>query len=132
MGPDSEEVEVTHGYPTKVWRQSNRSEREAVELYWISDSRDATRLLQFGSRRGLISDALAKLDLEESISAAIDAIKKACENLGAVSELQALMQSAGSQLRAFILAGAKPYGRRHCLDRARCAQAIAASTGICW
>jgi len=107
---DSEEIEVTHGYPTKAWRQSNRSERDAVELYWISDSRDASRLLQFGSRKGMISDALAKLDLEASISAAIDAMKDACEKLGTVPELDALMQNAGSQLRAFIQAGMKPYG----------------------
>lgn len=108
--PDAEEVEVTHGYPTKAWHQSKRSERDAVELYWISDSRDATRLLQFGSRRGLITDALAKLDLEKPISAAIDDIRKACEKLGAIPDLQALMQSAGSQLGTFIPAGKKPYG----------------------
>lgn len=108
--PDAEDVEVTHGYPTKAWHLSKRSERDAVELYWISDGRDATRLLQFGSRRGLITDALTKLDLEKPISAAIDDIKKACEKLGAVPDLQALMQSAGSQLRTLIPAGMKPYG----------------------
>lgn len=108
--PDAEDVEVTHGYPTKAWRPSNRSERDAVELYLVSDSRDATRLLQFGSRRGLITDALAKLDLEKPTAAAIDEIKQACEKLGATPELQALLQSAGSQLRTFIPAGTNPYG----------------------
>ena len=107
---DVEEVEVTHGYPTKAWRSSNRSERDAVELYWISDSRDAARLFQFGSRRGLIANALDKLDLEKPISDAMDEIKKACEKLGAVPDLQTLMQSAGAQLRSFIPAGMKPYG----------------------
>jgi predicted ATP-dependent endonuclease of OLD family len=108
--PDAEDVEVKHGYPTKGWRQSNRSEREAVELYSISDSRDASRLLQFGARRGLIPDALAKIDLEKAISTAIEDIEEACENFGATPELQALLQSAGSQLRTFIPAGTNPYG----------------------
>jgi hypothetical protein len=108
--PDAEEVEITHGYPTKAWRQSNRSERDAVELYSISDNRDATRLLQFGSRSGLMKDALAKLDLQAQISAAIDEIADACEKLGAVPELDGLLQSAGDRLRTFIPAGVKPYG----------------------
>lgn len=108
--PDAEEVEVTHGYPTKAWHPSKRSERDAVELYWISDSRDATRLLQFGVRRGLITDALAKLDLEKPISAAIDDIKKVYEKLGVVPDLQALMEGAGSQLRTLMPAGMNPYG----------------------
>jgi AAA domain, putative AbiEii toxin, Type IV TA system len=108
--PDAEEVEVTHGYPTKGWRSSNRSERDSVELYSISDNRDATRLLQFGLRRGLITAALTKLDLKEPISAAINGIKEACEKLATAPELQALLQSAGSQLRTFIPAGMKPYG----------------------
>ena len=107
---DAEEVEVKHGYPTKAWRPSNRSERDAVEMYSISDSRDASRLLQFGARRGLIPDALAKIDLEKPISTAIADIEKACENFGATPELQALLQSAGSQLRTFIPASTNPYG----------------------
>ena len=108
--PDAEEIEITHGYPTKAWRQTKRSERDAVELYWIPDSRDATRLLQFGSRTGLITDAIAKLDLDKPISAAIDDIEKACEKLAAIPDLQALMQNAGSQLRTLMPAGLKPYG----------------------
>jgi predicted ATPase len=107
---EAEEVEVKHGYPTKAWRQSNRSERDAIELYSISDNRDASRLLQFGSRSGLIRDALANLDLQAPISAAIAEITDACQKLGAVPELDALLQSAGSQLRTFIPAGLKPYG----------------------
>jgi ABC-type cobalamin/Fe3+-siderophores transport system ATPase subunit len=107
---DAEEIEVVHGYPTKSWHPSKRSERDAVEVYWIPDSRDAARLLQFGMRKGLIADALAKLDLEKPISAAIDEIEKACAKLGATPDLQVLMQSAGSHLKSFIPVGAKPYG----------------------
>jgi len=108
--PDAEEVEAKHGYPTKSWRPSNRSERDAVELYSISDSRDASRMLQFSARRGLIPDALANIDLEKPIATAIEDIKKACEILGAAPGLQALLQSAGSQLRTLIPAGTSPYG----------------------
>src|SRR5712692_267629 len=56
--PDTEECDVTHGYPTKAWKQSNRIEREAIDVYWIADTRDPSRLLQFGTRHGLLADVL--------------------------------------------------------------------------
>lgn len=108
--PDEEEIEVTHGYPTKLWQLSKRSEREAVELYWISDNRDPSRSLQFNSRKGLISDAIANLDLNQPISQAIDDISTACQKLASVPDLQAVIQCVGLQLRKLVTANAKPYG----------------------
>lgn len=108
--PDEEEIEVTHGYPTKVWQPSKRSEREAIELYWISDNRDPSRLLQFSSRKGLISDAIGDLDLEQPISQAIDDINTACQKFASIPDLQAVMQSVGLQLRKLVAANANPYG----------------------
>jgi energy-coupling factor transporter ATP-binding protein EcfA2 len=109
--PDAEEIEVKHGYPTKGWKQSNRAERDSVDLYWIPDAREPQRLLQLGARRGLINDIFSQVDLSAPIAAAIDSIKVACGTLASVSDLQAIMTSAGEHLKKLVPAvGSNAYG----------------------
>lgn len=109
--PDTEECDVRHGYPTKAWKQSSRIEREAIDVYWIADTRDPSRLLQFGARRGLLADVLSQVDLNVPISTAIMGIKAACDELGSVSDLQTILVGASEQLRELMpRVGPEPYG----------------------
>lgn len=109
--PDAEESDVTHGYPTKAWKQSNRIERDAVDIYWIADTRDPSRLLQFGARRGLLADVLSQVDLADPISTAIDGMKAACDGLASVRDLQTIMLNASAVLCKLVpVVGTQPYG----------------------
>lgn len=107
---DSEECEVTHGYPTKTWKTSKPVERDAIDIYWISDSRDASRLLQFGARRGVLADLLAKVDLNVPLAKAIVDIQNACNDFAAAKDLATALEDAGKQLRRLVPAVATmPY-----------------------
>jgi len=109
--PDAEESDVMHGYPTKTWKQSSRVEREAIDICWIADTRDPSRLLQFGTRRGLLADVLSQVDLAAPISTAINGIKAACDGLASVGDLQTIMLKASAQLRELMpVIGPQPYG----------------------
>jgi predicted ATPase len=106
-----EETDVTHGYPTKAWKPSNRSEREAIDVYWISATRDPSRLLQFGARRGLLADVLSQVDLAAAISTAIENIKAASDALASTGDLQSIMRNAGAELGNLLPAvGSQPFG----------------------
>jgi len=109
--PDTEESDVTHGYPTKTWKQSNKIERETIDVYWIADTRDPSRLLQFGARRGLLADVLSQVDLAAPISTAIAGIKAVSDGLASVGDLQNIMLKASAQLGKLVPAvGPQPYG----------------------
>lgn len=96
--PDSEECEATHGYPTKGWKKSKPPERDAINVHWVPDNRDASRLLQFGSRRGLLANALAHIDLDAPITAAIGEMQKTANGFAAAPNLVALLGEAGKCL----------------------------------
>lgn len=100
--PDTEELEIIHGYPTKNWKQSSKAEREAMDVYWIPDGRDPSRLLQMGWRRNVLGDLLAQVDLVDPIATAMGDIKGACSALATTANLQALLTSACEQLSAFV------------------------------
>lgn len=108
---DTEECAVTHGYPTKAWKPSKQPEREAIDIDWIPDNREAARLLQFGARRGLLANVMAGADLADPIAKAIEGIKKACDDFAAAKALETLMDEAGKELRKLVPAvAANPYG----------------------
>lgn len=107
---DAEECEVEHGYPTKNWGKSKAVERDALDAYWIPDTRDASRLLQFGARRGFLADILAGINLDAPISKAIDDIQKAGTSFAAATDLATMLVDAGKQLAKLVPAvNAKPY-----------------------
>jgi predicted ATPase len=108
--PDAEECEIEHGYPTKNWIKSKPVEREAIDVHWIPDTREASRLLQFGVRRSLLSDVLSKVDLDAPIAQAISDIQKASTQFAAAKDLASLLKEAGKQLAQLVPSvGADPY-----------------------
>lgn len=101
--PDAEEVDVTHGYPTKDWRRSSKDEREALSnVHWIGDARDPCRILQLGWRRSLLGDLLSQIELDDPLTEALRAVKAACDDFTETDHVRTLLSNAGRQLSSFL------------------------------
>lgn len=107
---DAEECEPTHGYPTKGWKKSKPIERDALNIHWIPDNRDVSRLLQFGARRGLLATALQHIDIAAPTATAIGDMHKAAASFAAAPNLVGLLAEVGKRLSGLSPAvGASPY-----------------------
>lgn len=108
---DTEECEVTLGYPTKAWKQSNRTERESIDTYLIADARAPSKLLQFGTRTGLLADVLSQVDVGTSIAETVDQLRAASAGLASEAAFQAVLDGASDYLRKVLPSiGSRAYG----------------------
>jgi predicted ATPase len=99
---DAEECEISHGYPTRAWRKSKPAERETIDVHWISDNRDAGRMLQFGTRRGVLAEVLGEIEIADPIATAISEIQDACSEFAAAKDLSKVLMDAGAQMSRLV------------------------------
>ena len=77
----AEEVEIEHHYPLHQGSHSRREEREGFPVQWLPSWRDASRILQFGATRSLMSRLLAALPLSPSLDRAAADVHQAAKRL---------------------------------------------------
>lgn len=96
------ELEVLHGFPDDGWRRAGRDARTNLPVFWLSASREVSRLLAFAGPRSLLDALVRTLDLEEPLDSAVAYMSAVARQLSDAPALQAMLASLRDELAMLV------------------------------
>ena len=89
---ESQQIDVTWGFPDRAWARAGRTTRERIPLLTLPSYRDPARLLAFTGSRSVLEQLLASVDLDQPLDAAVSAVEAALSDLVTAPETGSLLQ----------------------------------------
>jgi hypothetical protein len=99
---DSDQLDLTWGYPERDWTRIGRDARERLSLVWLPADRDPSRLVAFFGARSLLAELLDSLPLDQPLDDAVAEIDQALHRLLADQSVAQLLGSLDAGLGGLI------------------------------